>query len=929
MPSFITLLQRTQVPWDVIVLTECWLSSNNNANIPYLENYVHASTTVNRTQNEGVIFYYHKELNAIIEEPVIDDANCLVLKLNTQTCVIGIYRPPGQLNTNNFISSLDSLLFKFSHFNNIVLCGDINIDIVVNSPDSRSFEYLNMLASHCILPGHTVPTHGFTCLDHLMIKTKTEVTCVIVEASVTDHDSTAVSLDLGSRKTTFQHAGHRIDFGRLDTWMGSQNFTHILDCQDVNRATDMLISTLSTAIKQNSILNKTPKRRAIAKPWVTAGLLRCMKNRDNLYKKLKKDPNNETVRLIYKRYRNYCGTILKKAKTLYEKQQIELARNNNKKLWKVIRTISGSRQVADHSASLLCNRNPQESVNDINSYFANIGERLAGKISGNNGSNSPNFNLTTSNSPLDSFVMIPVNKDDVSCIISGLKSECAVGIDLISAKVVKRYALILTPIITHICNLAIDTGVFPSALKVALIKPIHKSGETDRVENFRPISILPTLSKIFERVMYQQLNAFLESKKLISSPQYGFRRGKSTSDAVHKLVDSIVEKLDEGKKCITIFLDLAKAFDTVSIPLLLTKLEKIGVRGLPLKLFESYLKNRKQRVKIKHWTSDESNVTYGVPQGSILGPTLFLIYINDLCRLQLGGGKVISYADDTALFFSGDSWADVFASAQSGFTAVSEWLKGNALTLNVSKTKYIAFALRQNQLPPSDFLITDHECLHDAPLCSCLSVQRTDKIKYLGIVIDQTLSFKPHIDALVPRLRKLIYVFRSFRHVADRQVIKMVYYALCQSLVEYCVTIWGGAAKSHLIEAERAQRAILKVAAGLPFRHPTDDLYNSWDLLSIRKTFVLQTILRQQSLLYYDPELHKNKRRKHKICVTRKFKTATSHNFFCFLGPYLYNKLNKILNIYPLTKSSCKSTVSKYIKSLTYQSTENLLHILR
>jgi hypothetical protein len=520
----------------------------------------------------------------------------------------------------------------------------------------------------------------------------------------------------------------------------------------------------------------------------------------------------------------------------------------------------------------------------------------------------------------------PITVDDVSRIIVGLKN-CAAGIDLISTKILKRYAPILIPAITHICNLAIDTGVFPSTFKAAVIKPIFKTGESNVVSNFRPIAILPTLSKILERLLNQQLIKFLETKKLLSPSQYGFRRSKSTDDAIHELVDYIMTALDGKKKCLTIFLDLAKAFDTVSIPRLLLKLEKIGVRGVPLELFTSYLTGRSQKVRIGNYTSDSTSVTIGVPQGSILGPTLFLVYINDLCTLKLNEGKIVTFADDTALLFTGETWRDVFDYAQKGFNKVKEWLAHNVLTLNVSKTKYIPFALKSSRLPSSNYFLTAHECATGVFPCLCPAVQRTEEIKYLGIVLDQSLTFKPHIDSLVPKLRKLIFIFKTLKHVADRNILKMVYYALCQSIAGYCITVWGGAAKSHLIQAERAQRAILKVAAGLPFRHPTHELYTSWNLLTIRQIFIQNTILRQQSLLYYDPELHNKKRRKHKVCATRRFNTATSQKLFGFLSAHLYNKLNKILNIYPLTRFACKLTMFNYLKSLDYQATENLIKI--
>lgn len=526
--------------------------------------------------------------------------------------------------------------------------------------------------------------------------------------------------------------------------------------------------------------------------------------------------------------------------------------------------------------------------------------------------------------------MLPATSTEIFNIIMSLRDNTAVGVDQISVKIIKRYVHILVEPVTHICNMAMSTGQFPVALKRAVIKLIHKSGSKDCINNYRPISILPTLSKILERLMNKRLVNFLEANNLLAPSQYGFRRGRSTKDAVQDLVDSAVSCLDQKTRCLTVFLDLAKAFDTVPISRLLVKLEKIGVRGIPYRLFEDYLTNRSQRVKIQQWLSDESTTEYGIPQGSVVGPTLFLIYVNDLCQLHIHGGKILTFADDTALFFSGSSWSEVFDSAQKGFNMVNQWLRSNLLTLNVSKTKLITFAPRSNLLPSANYFIKAHVCEAKKTVgCRCPIVDRTNAIKYLGVNIDQTLSFRPHLEALVMRLRKMIYIFRKLRHVADRRIIKIVYSALCQPLIDYCVTAWGGAPKSNLIEVERAQRTILKVGAGLPFLYPTCDLYKNWEILTVRQTFILNIVLRKHSQLSYVPGLVRDKRRKGNICERKTLKTSLSHKFYGFLGNFLYNKLNTKLDIYHLRLKDCKSTVSEYLKSLDYHETEDMLHTLK
>ena len=262
------------------------------------------------------------------------------------------------------------------------------------------------------------------------------------------------------------------------------------------------------------------------------------------------------------------------------------------------------------------------------------------------------------------------------------------------------------------------------------------------VENYRPISILSSLSKVLEKLINIRLVNFLESANLLSTNQFGFRIKRSTSDAVHSLTDYVATGLDVQKKCIAVFLDLAEAFDTVSIPTLLTKLECLGIRGLPLELFKSYLSERSQRVKIGEWISEPLSITYGIPQGSILGPTLFIIYINDLCQLSIVNGNIITFADDTALIFKANTWAEVFHHAQEGVNNVKKWLCDHLLTLNIEKTKYLAFSIHK-PLIPSNLQLLVHSCkFPQKSICSCSPLQRVEVVKYLGVDIDNNLRFK-------------------------------------------------------------------------------------------------------------------------------------------------------------------------------------------
>lgn len=918
------LMSRSKIDWDVIVLTECWIS--NNQFIPIIDGYKSAFTTNNKTQNEGVIVYYKLSHSFSITEPTIEDANCLIIKLNTQTVLLGIYRPPSTRNISKFLDSLNNILLNLKHYKNIFLTGDINIDISSSTPDSRTEHYLNLLASHGLLPAHYIPTHTLTCLDHVIAKTKLSVKCLVAYTTLTDHYSVILSLLTTPASHQRKETIKRIDYNALDVKISNIDFNCIYLLDNPNDATCCFLNTLNSAVSSSSKIINVSRRKRIIKPWITPGLMRCMRNRDNLHLKSKKHPKDTNAKIIYKRYRNFCNDILKKVKQEYDRTELAKCEGNTKKLWNTIKTITSTTKVNTSPVELIDTKNPIKSINDINTFFVCIGKSLADNILR---PNSDHITNQTSFQPcLSSLVLLPTDGHEIMTIISGLKPSSSMRCDDIPSNVIKRYAKQLSEPIAHICNRCLYTGEFPNSLKKSLIHPIHKSGSRDCVNNYRPISILPTLSKILEKVINKQLIKYLESNKLLSDNQYGFRRGRSTYDAVNQLTDKIVNKLEERKKVITIFLDLAKAFDTVSAPLLLNKLEHLGIRGTQLKLFHSYLNGRVQRVVVDKWISDDCAVNIGVPQGSVLGPTLFLIFINDLCKISLSNGRIYTFADDTALLFYGNTWEEVYNYAQMGFTKVTNWLYNNLLTLNTEKTKYITFSpANSHQTNITSLNITHHSCNHTHASCSCPNIQKVDSIKYLGIIIDKNLNFNAHIELLAKRIRKLIYIFKNLRHVADAKVIKSVYFALCQSVLTYCITAWGGSHKTSMIKVERAQRAILKTAYSLPFLYPTDKLYEKCKVLTVRQLFILHTVLRKHSSQTYNPNLNTHKRIKAKVCTTKLCRYGLSHRHHIFLGSYLYNKINSILNVYPMTKLKCKQTLTSYLLTCNYDDTEELLTV--
>lgn len=936
LPQIEILLNRLKFDVDILILTECWL--NKLDYLPSLANFTSFSSVHNKTQNEGVVAFIRNDISPLVEEPLDFEANCIIIKLGSETAIVAIYRPPSYRTLENFLFSLEQILSSLKSYRNVILIGDININIAHSNNNAHNCnDYLDLLAQHELLAAHCFPTRETSCLDHIFLKTDLNATALVMASTITDHYTTALILENHRHSKNTFNLYKTINYDSLLSSINIHKLNEIFETEDVNKATNILVRELKYAIDLNTITKKIPCRKQLKEPWLTPGLLRCIKHRDKLHQQSNNDPENKTLKLIFKRYRNYCGEILKKVRTEYNKNNIRNVVGDSKKTWKVIKNIAkfnSKKYISElQDRDLLSIKDSAvASINFINSYFANIGNNLASVIISSNGnSDRPSPSSLSIESSSQSFGLFATDFIEIDSIIMSLKTCSAAGHDGIQTKVLKFAKDLIVPHITHICNLSFITGIFPNLFKTALIKPIYKGGDRDSISNYRPISILPALSKILERLLNKRLTSYLTKFKIISDNQFGFVSGRSTEDAVLELTNYVVHNVDKKNKCIGIFLDLAKAFDTVSVPILLNKMERMGIRDVALKLFTDYLSNRKQRVKIGDLLSDETAIAYGVPQGSILGPTLFLVYVNDLCKLQLKSSKTVVFADDTVLLFSAPTWDIATHLAEIGLKEVMSWLRDNLLTLNIDKTKYVSFSKSLTGQPCRNTLnIKAHTCsdsVRSVSTCSCSLLEQASSIKYLGVIMDQHLNWQKHIEVLTGRLRKLIVVFKRLRHIGDLSLLKDIYYALCHSLLAYCNLAWGGSFKTFLLPLERSQRAVLKVMLSKPFRYPTKQLYADTKILSVRQTFIYKAVLKTHSNTEFDSDSFHEKRRKDRLVCPSMFLSAYAQRHFCFQGPFLYKTICTSVNIYPLTFLKCRTAVKEFLLSQSYDDTENMLII--
>lgn len=410
----------------------------------------------------------------------------------------------------------------------------------------------------------------------------------------------------------------------------------------------------------------------------------------------------------------------------------------------------------------------KEIVECFGEYFSRIGVELVNKIQ------KPSHNTTRSKRLPNSFGLIETSACEVKSIIDNLKTGKSAGIDGLRAELLQNVSDIISEPLSMIFNRCIKEGHFPEKLKVAVVTPIFKSGDRALLTNYRPISVISVVGKIFEKILKGRMVKFLEKYNILSKRQYGFQSNKSTEDAMANLISKIYEALDESVPVLCVFVDLSKAFDTVSHRDLLSTIEQVGFRGKTLELFKSYLENRKQIVVLGGEQSAERLVTCGVPQGTVLGPLLFCIYINELFNLP-SCGSITSFADDTAVVYTGSSWDSLIREAQEDLRLILDFFREKLLTVNYEKTSFMSFTSYVSSLPDVDKLVVhlDHKIIH---------IDRTHCTKYLGIIVDSHLRWDYQIENLCSKLRRHLALFRHMRNFCGLADLRVLYFALVQSL---------------------------------------------------------------------------------------------------------------------------------------------------
>ena len=526
---------------------------------------------------------------------------------------------------------------------------------------------------------------------------------------------------------------------------------------------------------------------------------------------------------------SFSAKKIRLAKRRYYEELFYRIRNNARKTWNVINSII-SRKTKSSGVDIkslvvdgVTLSSDVEIAEAFNSHFSSVGEKIDQSLP--LPSNRNEFmNYITGFSPTNSFFFSPVLPSEVSNIIHKMENKSS-HIDTYSIRVVKYLSDILSPVLCKIFNKSFETGWFPEFCKIARVIPLYKSGENSNVNNFRPISILPIFSKIFEKIVYQQLYGFLMKNKFFAQEQFGFRRNLSTSDAIVDMTQFVYDSLDRGGIVVSFFLDFSKAFDCVNHNILLRKLEAFGVRGLANNWFRSYLSGRSQYVGVNKSVSSRKLIEYGVPQGSTLGPLLFLIFINDFPTCS-NFFKFTLFADDSTLSCSFDhsNTRLMKIELERQLLPVFQWLSHNRIKLNSDKSNYIIFSYRKK-------IVIDSLEFGDSLL------RQVHSTKFLGLFIDEHLSFRYHVDHVVNKISKSIGLLFKLNYYLPRNILLTLYNTLVLPYLNYGIIIWHQACNSVLNRVIVYQKKAIRAICQLEYNAHTSVHFKSLNILKLHDIY--------------------------------------------------------------------------------------------
>ena len=867
--NFILSLTNSGVVIDLIAMQETWkIRDPSLLSIPGFQPLVYKCRSKGR--GGGVGFYIRNGINyKIIEnlspfkDKIFESLTLEITQQHNNTTkhylACSIYRSPSSITgltpsqqIDEFYQKFDNLLHDTSNKNfDSYIFMDSNINLLNLTTDQSVKNFLQTFTERGYLITNLKATRmqggSHSLIDNILTNGKADsyVSGSIID-DISDHFMTFLQPSLSRAKSKPRTVRSR----KMDTesinnlknaldnlsWQNLSRTTSVDDCYnsfwcDFEGLFDLYLPI--TEKKFNKNMHKISE-------FMSTGLLKSRKTKLNLHKLSILTPSPENI-TKYKTYRNLFNSLVRASKKLHYSNKLKDNAKNPKKLWDTLKEITvGGKNLneitkIEKEGKIISDK--MGMAEEFNRFFTEVGQKIADSV-------DPVQRLPDDfESPeCPKLVFSTVTQSELVTIIDNMEAKTSTDYHGLSMKLIKDLKYQLALPLTHLFNLSITTGTFPSHLKTSRTIPIFKSGNPLLCDNYRPISLLSSLSKILEKIISIKLVNHLEINHLLHNHQYGFQRNKSTVHHLLHLTNYISGELNKKKYCLGIFLDLKKAFDVVNHEILLKKLAKLGITGTALQWFASYLNGRKQCVDIGGKISSSRNLDISVLQGSILGPILFLCFINDL---NLSTTLLaLLFADDTIALASDTDLPRLIDHVNAEMQKLANWFRCNQMAVNVSKTKYMIFRPRgvQIDLQGKEIIFNNNEigqpntperifklerCYNDNP--------NKDHITYklLGVLFDEFLSFDQHVQKTCSKISQSNYIISRAKNFLNPQSLKMLYFSMIHPHFLYCLPVYGCTSTKNINKLKKIQRKAVRTITKSSYNAPTVDLFKSLEILPI------------------------------------------------------------------------------------------------
>lgn len=866
---------------------------------------------------------------------VMHDLNNLSVELHCElACVeivelksvlVTVYRSPkGQADI--FFNVIEQVLGRVNRLNrDLIICGDFNFHFLGN--DKNADNMVNLGLMYGLSMTIFEPTRGNKILDNFFISSPitNDLVTEVLQFHISDHAGQLVTLKLNLSLVTKCRPTEACsisdlkykeiiklndsDLRILKYYLNRESWNDVFLSENVNKCFDVFLNTLQYYFRVCfSVVKVRPKpsnkyRLNSSKPkqnnidWYTNDLRSLKIYLDFLHDLLQvNSEHREYILQLYKKEKINYRLNIKQAKKKANAQFIVNSGNESKALWQIVNKQKRRNEPSNNLNAI------KFSPNDFNVFFTNIASRVSipGASSLDDVTSCMGLlgNKPTNLIFSDKFIFTCVTENCVLAVVNNLANKTSRDHFGMSNFLLKNIiSCILSPF-TRLINISLSQGIFPDILKITKVIPIHKKGDKDQMNNFRPIALVPVLSKIIEIIVGKQLMCFLEKNKLISHEQFGFRKGLSTTHALIHLVDEILESYEKKDFAAITFCDLSKAFDLVSHELLIRKLEYYHIKDTALSFFRSYLSDRLQYVSLNSTDSDRLPVSSGVPQGSVLGPLLFIVMINDLSVNV--PAKTILYADDTTIINRNLNSSQALEIAKNNKILTENWLIANKLALNNEKTFTVLFGLRENLGAGNVYP------------------------KFLGLVLDPTLNWHQHAIGLKKKLSSGIFALKRLCGELSVDYVRRAYFGLIQSHLSYGLIVWGGAPIAG--EIFLLQKKAIRTLTGLDRNDHCRPAFQNSRILTLYSLYILQCLLYLRTNiddLQLRSAVHSHGTRSRHCVSIPKTRLLKSDMSPIIIASKLYNKLPQ--GVTGMDDTQFKRTVEHFLLNRAFYSLNEFL----